>query len=207
MSRRRAQSSSIGNESGAAILVFTVDPNAPTVTMSPIKAQIDTPTPTFTGTATDTTHVHVAICREPALSCEPGQGQPEAESSGGGAWSATVAEALEDGEYEALAWQKTEAGSVGAGVPQNFTIDTVAPVVAIAAPGPGATVSGSSVSFHGTSGTAAHDLQAVTLQLFAGAPATGSALQTVTVTASGGTWSATLAGAGARQVHRARHPE
>jgi len=188
------QASSIGNEAGVAKLQFVVDPLAPTVTMTLLPAQIGTPTPTFTGTASDTTHVHVAICRIPTASCEPEHGDREAESGGGGAWSATVAEPLEDGEYEAVAWQRTGGGALGAAVRQSFTIDTSAPVVTIDAPGAGATVSGSSVSFHGLAGTAPHDLAQVTLELFAGGSASGDPLQTVTVAAPGGAWSATLGG-------------
>ncbi len=188
------QASSIGNEAGVAKLSFVVDPLAPTVTMSPVKAQIGTATPTFAGTSTDTTHVHVAICKVPTASCEPEHGDREAESAGGGAWSATVTEPLEDGEYEAVAWQKTGGGALGAAVRQNFTIDTSPPVVTIDAPGAGATVSGSTVSFHGVAGTAPHDLAEVTLQLFAGGSASGNALQTVTVAAPGRAWSATLGG-------------
>ena len=139
--------------------MFVVDPSAPTVTMSPVKSQIDTATPTFTGTATDTTRVHIGICKVPKVLCEAEHGEWEDESTGGGAWSATVTEPLADGEYEVVAWQKTLGGATGAAVQQSFTVDTSPPSVTIEAPGQGATVSGSSVSFHGASGTAPHDVQ------------------------------------------------
>ncbi len=188
------QASSLGNEAGVAKFTFVVDPLAPSVTLSPIKAQLGTPTPTFTGTASETTPVHVAICKLPTLECKAEPRELEAESVAGGAWSATLAHPLADGEYEAVAWQETLGGATGATAPQDFTVDTVAPVVAIQTPAQGVTVSGSTVSIHGTSGTAAHDVQAVTVQLFSGGSGSGGALQTVTVAAGGGGWSATLGG-------------
>ncbi len=188
------QASSLGNEAGVAKFEFIVDPLAPSVTLALVKAQLDTSTPTFTGTASETTPVHVAICKLPTAECKAEPREPEAVSAAGGDWSATLTQPLADGEYEAVAWQKTLGGSTGATAPQDFTIDTVAPIVSVQAPAQGATVSGSTVSFHGTSGTAAHDLNAVTVQLFAGGSAAGTAAQTVTVLAAGGEWSATLGG-------------
>ncbi len=189
------EASSIGNEPGRTkTLTFVVDPSAPTVTMAPVKAQIGTATPTFTGTAGDTTGVSVSICRIGPVICKAQQGEWEAKSNGGGFWSATEETPLADGEYEAVAWGKSPGGALGTTPRQTFTIDTVPPTVTVVTPGDGATVSGSSVSVHGAAGTAAHDLAPVTVQLFAGSSAAGSALQTVTVPASGGEWSAQLGG-------------
>jgi hypothetical protein len=102
---------------------------------------------------------------------------------------------LEDGEYNAVAWQKSKTGVLGTTAKQTFTIDTVPPAVTVDTPGDGATVSGPAVSFHGAAGTAPHDEAAVTLQLFAGGSASGPTAQpAVTIAASGGEWSAQLGG-------------
>ncbi len=191
------QQSSIGNPAGVTKppIKFVVDPSAPSVTMSPVAAQIGTPTPTFTGTAGDTTPVHVAICKVSNPHCEAEHGEEEAESGGGGFWAATETTPLEDGEYHAIAWQKSLTGAVGATEKATFTVDTVAPAVTVDTPGQGATVSGTTVSFHGAAGTAPHDRAEVTLQLFAGGAASGGTVQPpVTVTAAGGAWEAKLGG-------------
>ena len=189
------QASSIGNAPGKTkTSTFVVDPSAPSVTMNPVKSQIGTPTPTFTGTAGDTTGVFVAICKIGPVICKAEHGEQEAKSNGAGFWSATEEVPLPDGEYEAIAWGKSLGGTLGTTPRQTFTIDTAPPAVTVVAPGEGATVSGSGVAVHGAAGTAAHDVSSVTVQLFAGTSAAGSALQTVTVPASGGGWTAELGG-------------
>ncbi len=190
------QASSIGNPAGETKppIEFVVDPSAPNVSMAPVPAQIGAPKPVFSGTAADTTPVTVSICKISTVPCEAEHGEWSARSTGGGSWVATEEASLPDGEYQAVASERTLAGAVGATPRQLFTIDTSAPAVTIEAPGQGATVSGPTVAFHGAAGTARHDVQAVTLQLFAGSSATGSPLQTVTVDAAGGGWSATLGG-------------
>ena len=189
------QASSIGNAPGKTkTITFVVDPSAPSVTMATVKAQIGTPTPTFTGTAADTAGVAVAICRIGSVVCKAEHGESEAKSNGAGFWSATEEVPLADGEYEALAWGKSVGGTLGTTPRQTFTIDTAPPAVSVVAPSDGATVSGSSVAVHGVAGAAAHDVPSVTVQLFAGTPAAGGPLQTVTVPVSGGGWSAELGG-------------
>jgi hypothetical protein len=191
------QQSSLGNPPGVTKppIKFVVDPNAPSVTLSPVPSQMNTPTPTFTGTAGDTTPVFVSICKVSNPHCEAQHGEgAEPQSSGGGFWSATETVPLEDGEYHAIAWQKSLTGAVGATEKQTFTVDTVAPAVTVDTPGQGATVSGAAVTFHGAAGTALHDRAEVTLQLLAGSASGPAAQPPVTVTATGGAWEAKLGG-------------
>ena len=191
-----SQPSSIGNATGKSKSIeFVVDPSAPTVVMSPVKAQIDTPTPTFTGTA-GSKPVTVAICKITTVPCPAEQGEWTAKSLAGGAWSATLTTPLEDGQYQAIASERSATGALGASERQLFTIDTVAPVVTVSVPAQGATVIGGSVTAKGAAGTAGHDSREVSLELFGGssiAPGQTPA-QAVKVATVGGVWSAAFGG-------------
>jgi hypothetical protein len=190
-----SQASSIGNPTGKSKPIrFIVDPAAPSVFMTPPKALTNTPTPTFTGTA-GSTPVTVSICKL-TTPCAAEQGEWTAKSAGGGAWSATLTTPLADGQYQAIASERSVTNTLGATERQLFTIDTVAPVVTVNAPAQGATVIGGSVSAQGTAATAAHDGKEVTVELFEGsAIAPGSSpVQGVKVPIGNGAWSATLGG-------------
>lgn len=190
------QASSIGNPSGESKPIrFLVDPGAPSIAMTPPRAQVNTSTPSFSGTAGDTTPVTVAVCR--ALSpCAAEAGEWTARSSTGGSWTAKLTTPLQDGEYQAIASQKSLLGDVGATGRVLFTVDTKPPSTTISAPANGATQTGGTVLVSGSGGTEAHDLATVTVELFAGAAiAEGAApLQTVAVPVAAGAWSATLGG-------------
>jgi large repetitive protein len=187
-----SQASSIGNPAGKSKPIkFLIDPSAPSVFMAPPKPFVNTATPTFTGTASDTTPVTVAICKI-TTPCKAEEGESSAKSSGGGAWSATVATPLADGAYQAIASQKSAAGAVGATERQEFTIDTVAPALSVTSPAAGATLLGSSVTVKGSAGTAAHDEPSVTVQLFAGSSTPVGA--PITVGATGGEWGVPFSG-------------
>ncbi len=188
--------SSLGNPAGESKppFKFVVDPGAPSVSMSAIGPQIDTSTPTFTGSASDNSPVTVSICRIATSPCEAQHGEWSAISAGGYSWTASLSTPLQDGEYRAVASERTGAGGLGASAPRIFTVDTSPPAVGITAPAQGTSVSGSTVNFRGEAGTARHDKQLVTLQLFRGGSASGAPVQTVAVAASGNSWSATLAG-------------
>ncbi len=191
-----SQASSIGNPTGkTAAFKFFVDPSAPSVFLAAVRPQIDTPTPTFSGTASGTSPVTVAICKV-TTPCAAEQGEWTVRSAAGGAWSATLATALPDGRYEAIASERSATEALGATEAQKFTIDTVAPAITMTAPAQGATVVGSGLAVQGTAGTAGFDEGVVTVELFAGssiAPSQ-SPLQSVKVGAGGGIWSASLGG-------------
>ena len=191
-----SQASSIGNPTGkSAAFKFFVDPSAPSVSLAGVRPQIDTPTPSFSGTASGTSPVTVAICKV-TTPCAAEQGEWTARSAAGGAWSATLATALPDGRYEAIASERSTTEALGATEAQKFTIDTVAPAITMTAPAQGATVVGSGLAVQGTAGTAEFDQGVVTVELFAGssiAPSQ-SPLQSVKVGVSAGAWSAPLGG-------------
>ena len=192
------QASSLGNAPGKSNQIeFVVAPRAPTVTMTAPKAQLDTSTPTFTGTASDSTPVTVAICFA-STPCGAEAGQWTAKSATGGSWSAT-APSLKDGEYQAIASQKSRLFSEelpGATGAYRFTVDTVAPFVAITSPPNGASAQGSSQLVQGSAGTAPHDVRSVVVELYSGSSiAPGQApVQSIGVGAPVGGWQTTLRG-------------
>ena len=190
------QASTIGNPTGTSTAIkFLVDPGAPSISMTPPKAQINTPTPSFSGTAGDVTPVTVSICRL-ATECVAQHGEWTATSATGGAWTATLAVPLEDGEYQAVASERSAAGDLGATGLARFTIDTQAPAVTLSSPAAGASATGGSVLVTGLAGTAPHDLPTVTVQLFPGAgiAAGPTPVQNISVPAGSGSWSAILGG-------------
>ncbi|HEX7297782.1 MAG TPA: Ig-like domain-containing protein [Solirubrobacteraceae bacterium] len=71
--------------------------------------------------------------------------------------------------------------------------DWVAPVVTLASPADGALTNSATPTLSGTAGTATGDGTTVTVRVYAGASATGSPLQTLTPTRTGGSWSTTAA--------------
>jgi hypothetical protein len=109
-------------------------------------------------------------------------------------WSATVTPALADGTYTAVA-EQSEIGhesEPSKSNPVTLTVDTVPPVVAITYPASGSSSSGELQLLTGSAGTARHDIQSVTIEVFAGSaiPAPPSRpVSTAIVTASGGGWS------------------
>jgi large repetitive protein len=191
------QSSSIGNAPGKSPeRRFIVDPGAPTVAMNAPKAQINTATPSFSGTATGSLPVNVAICRMP-LQCTAGAGQWNTVSTGGGFWTTAPSTPLPDGEYDALASERSLTERLGADRHYYyFTIDTVPPHVTLTSPVNGAVASGGSETVQGLAGTAPHDVAVVTVELFAGAAigAGQTPLRTLQVGAPAGAWSASLTG-------------
>ncbi len=190
------QNSSIENPPGKSEPIkFVIDPKAPTISMSPPRAQINTATPSFSGLASGSTPVIVAICRL-STPCKAEAGEWTAKSAGGGAWTATLGSALPDGEYQAIASEKSFVGDVGATREYLFTIDTAAPAIALSSPSNGAVSHGGSQLVAGTAGTAAHDLHSVTVQLFAGSSISAgqTPVQIVSVGTGGAGWSAILGG-------------
>jgi hypothetical protein len=189
------QKSSLGNPEGASEAVtFIVDPEAPTIAMTPPPAQIASATPTFSGSASEPTSVSVVICRA-EVGCGAESHEWIATGAGPGAWTA-ISPALIDGSYEAIATQRSLTGALGATKPYPFIVDTTPPKVTLTGPANGATVQGSSVLVQGAAGTAPHDRQSIAVQLYAGTSiASGqSPVQSLVVGSSAGAWSATLGG-------------
>jgi hypothetical protein len=106
-------------------------------------------------------------------------------------WSVTTSPALPDGTYTAFASQLGSDGvTTDFSSPIDFTIDTTPPSVTLSA-GPSGIGNDNTPTFGGAAGTASGDLGTVTLDVYSGGSATGTPVQTIPATVSGGSWSAT----------------
>jgi hypothetical protein len=112
-----------------------------------------------------------------------------------GAWSA-LASPLPDGRYAAQAIQTTPLKTpIAESHPIAFTIDTVPPSVTIGTPANGSASSSAPPLLAGSAGTAAGDLQSVTVRLFVGATiGSQPAFETLVAPASEEGWSAAPGG-------------
>ena len=205
------QKSSLGNSDGSSSpATFTVDTDAPTVTLNAPPASTNNTTPSFTGTASETSAVIVQIY---AGATSDGVPVTTATATGtGGSWiSDPAGEPLPDGQYTALAIQESRFGNhVGGtkGIP--FMVDTVPPQVNLTYPSSGSSNASESQLVKGTAGTAAGDLPGVTVQLFSGPTiaAGQTPLQSILVNPVEGTWSATFAGLSpGSYITRAEQPD
>ena len=176
---------------------FTVRSVAPVVSLvQPADgASTNDATPSFGGAAgtgsTDLQTVTVPVYRGSSAT-----GTPVATltaTGSGGTWSATPSSALADGTYTALARQSNEAGDVGSSAAHTFTVDTAAPSPTVAHPAAGTSLNTATPTLDGAAGTAAGDAASVTVKVYAGSSATGTAVRTITAPVSGGGWSATPA--------------
>jgi PKD repeat protein len=107
----------------------------------------------------------------------------------GRSWSAEATEALKPGTYTAIATQPGAESKP----PVRFTVDVTAPAPAITRPAPGSVLSGTSVVVGGTAGTAAGDIPAVQVDVFAGATS-AAPLESLKLPVSAGAWSGALGG-------------
>ena len=190
------QESSLGNPAGTSPrMTFTVDSEAPTVTLSTPASLSNNTTPSFTGTASDTTPVSVEIYAGATATGSP-VSMATATGTGGSWTSGNASPALSDGQYAAIATQTSLTGHKDVTGAIHFTVDTVPPHVTLTYPVNGSSTGSASQLVQGTAGTAGDDLPGVTVQLFSGSSiVSGQApLQSVAVNAAGGAWSATLAG-------------
>ncbi len=174
--------SSIGNGTGvSAPRALVVDTEPATVTLAQPATPSNDATPAFHGTASETTQVEVAVYSGPSAS-----GVPVATVSvpgTGGAWESPRVAALEDGQYTAVATQKSAIGNgPGASAPVTFTIDTKAPTVTLdGLPSPS---SDRKPDFSG----AASDSTSVTVSIYRGAVASGTPVVSIQAEVSEGEW-------------------
>ena len=106
-----------------------------------------------------------------------------------GTWSLTPPSPLADGTYTAVATQTNLVLETGTSEPPvTFTVDTTAPVVSLAAVS--SPTNDSTPSFSGGAGVAVGDDPVVRLKVYSGGSAFGSAVRTVEVAPTGGSWSA-----------------
>jgi hypothetical protein len=190
-----AQSDSAGNKTEVSHS-FTIETGAPRVTLNALPASTSNATPSFSGSV-DTTK---GALKSIKLRVYPGASAAESQepveellaSAGGGAWSTGASAHLADGTYTAQAEQVNSEGEEGFSAPSTFTVDTVAPQVSLGTP----VASNGLELVSGSAGTASGDLPGVTIQVFSGAAAEGSPVETIGVAASAGNWSAALGGLG-----------
>ena len=178
------QSSSLGNPPGQSENIsFTVNTEAPHVTLNAPAARSSNTTPSFSGIATDTTAVTVSVYKGTSASGTP---VAAATATGtGGTWaSGPVSAELKTGTYTAQAVQKSSLGnSDGVSESRTFEVNTNAPEVTLAAPP--ARSNDQTPSFTGT----ASESTPVTVEIFKGTTASGSTVALASATGNGGTWS------------------
>jgi hypothetical protein len=195
------QADAAGNATTSAPRTFVVDATAPTgltITAPAANAWLPTDRPAFAGAAGtaagDQATVTVEVYAGSTVGGTPVRTLPTTRS--GGSWSLTPApaQALADGQYTARLVQSDLVGNVGTSAPVSFRVDTAAPVVTLTAPADGArTLARPAVS--GSGGLLAGDQATITVEIWAGATATGTPVQTLTATRSAttGAWAVTPA--------------
>ena len=178
-----AASSTIGNGEGkSAPATFVVNTEPPSVTLTPLPARSNKAAPAFGGTASEGTSVVVSVYRGTSA-----EGTPVAiaEAKGtGGAWAASaLSTELADGVYTAIATEESAIGNgPGTSAPVTFTIDTKSPTVTLnELPTP------SSNRVPAFSGTAS-EASGVTIAIYKGSSAVGTALASLPAEVSGGEW-------------------
>ncbi|MET0685559.1 MAG: Ig-like domain-containing protein, partial [Solirubrobacteraceae bacterium] len=190
-----AQADDAGNTGTSAARTFVVDTTAPAVALTApdAGAVLDDHTPAITGTgstgAGDNGSVSVKVYAGTTASGSPVQTLTPALASG--AFSATPAN-LPDGAYTVIASQGDQAGNTGTSAARTFRIDTAAPAVTITSPANGSTTTDTGPALSGAAGNATGDGTQVTVKLYGGGSASGTPVRTLTVTRSGGAWSATV---------------
>ncbi|MDQ1679632.1 MAG: large repetitive protein, partial [Frankiaceae bacterium] len=187
----QSDNASPANTGTSTPVTFTVDTTAPTVTLAtpPTTRSTDT-TPTFSGTgSTDPTDNPTVTVRVFSGTSASGSAvQTFTPTLSGGNYTVD-SPGLGNGTYTAQTSQGDQAGNVGHSTSRTFTVDTAAPSVTLTAPADGSSSTESSPTFSGAAGTAAGDNSGVTVKVFSGSAPSGSALQTLSATQSGGAWS------------------
>jgi large repetitive protein len=185
------QSNEAGTTGKSAPSTFTVDTTKPPVQItSPADGSfINVSKPTITGTSGSATGdqatVTVNVYAGSSVSGSPTQTLTLTRS--GGSWTTgSSGPQLEEGTYTLQAEQSDEAGNTGVSSPTTFTIKTKVPAVSLT---PLTTPTNNPTpSFSGAAGNAAGDVASVTLKIYSGTTASGSALRTLPVAPSGATW-------------------
>ena len=178
-----------GSETASTSVTFTIDTTPPVVSLEPVSSPSNDSTPTLRGVAGGLPGDRPVV----ALTIYEG-----ATTNGRVAWTASapvsdlewsdLAPHLSDGTYTAQVSQEDEAGNVGESTTSTFTVDTVAPVISLNALSEHEVLHLSRPAFSGDAGTAAGDLNAVEVNIYAGPVASGIPKQTLDATAAAGKW-------------------
>ena len=167
-----------GNTGSSTPVVFTLDTVAPTVAISTAGATTNQTSQTISGTVT----AGDAAIGSTVTLYDNGTQIGTATVGSGGAWSTSVT--LAHGTNSIVAKDTDAAGNTGGSTPVVFTLDTVAPTVAISTAG--ATTNQTSQTISGTV-TAGDAAIGSTVTLFEN----GTQIGTATV-GSGGAWSTSV---------------
>ena len=200
------QTDEAGNSTQETV-IFTIETKSPKVTLDASSgfavrgSQLVTgPTPSFSGTGAtepgDASAIAVKIYSVPSRTLVRTVTGP----LNGTRWTTGPAEPpLPDGVYSVQAEEadSTPLSEPGVSSPVEFTVDADAPQVTLTSPANGSSSSSSSQTVGGGAGTHEGDLPGVTVRLYPGSSISGQApLQSLSVQASGGGWSATFGGLG-----------
>jgi large repetitive protein len=166
--------------------VWTIDPTVPVTLTSPADGiSTNNNALTFSGAAN-------AANGPITVEIDDTDGNPVEflTASAGTSWSVGASPALPDGAYTAFASQLASDGvTTDYSNVIDFTVDTTPPAVTLTT-SPSGTIGDRTPSFGGAAGVALGDLGTVKLEVFSGSSATGTPVQTVSVTPTGGAWSA-----------------
>ncbi|HTD07447.1 MAG TPA: Ig-like domain-containing protein [Solirubrobacteraceae bacterium] len=153
------------------------------------------PTPSFNGIAVaakeDTPSVTLRI-----FAGESPSGVVVEEMSGAvgesGDWTVGPVSSLQGGTYTVQAEQSSSHEKFFLSAPITFTADAQAPQITLTAPANGSSTTSTSPTLSGSAGSAEGDLATITTHVYAGATTAGTLVQTVSVQASGGSWSSSV---------------
>ncbi len=191
------QADSVGNVGLSATRTFRIDTAAPSLVISaPTDGQRVGARPAFSGTAGialgDSATVTVRVYSGAVVSGPVVRTLTATRNATTGAWAVTTpAPGFADGQYTARATQLDAAGNSGTSPDITFTVDAVAPAPTITAPAAGALV-GATPIISGAAGDALGDAATLTVRIYAGATATGTAVRTLTATRTGAPWAVTV---------------
>lgn len=210
-----------GEGTGSQVLQISNAETPTVVITSPKNNDYTNQTPTIAGTATAADSSTVTIKIYSGASATGTLVQTLSATQSSGTWSDTPSPGLPgNAEYTAVASQNNSASATGTSTPVTFVIDTVNPAVTITSPYVNQDSSSgiyygnnASPTISGTGGTLAAspsngqsaDLPPVTVNIYPGATAGGTAVETLgATTTSGGTWSVSSSSLSNGQEYTAR---
>ena len=124
-----------------------------------------------------------------SLSCSVDGGGPISEAVSNGHAGGTLS-VTGDGSHS-VACTATDGAGNSTPASSSFKVDSVAPRVTFTDPNPGATTDNQTPTFAGGAGTASGDGSTVSVAVYKGSSASGSAVETSSATVTGGSWSLT----------------
>jgi hypothetical protein len=182
------QEDAAGNVGKSSVMTFTIETNAPTVSIEPLVSPSRDTTPTLTGsvgTKPTDEGATLRIYASKSIAGVPLEELPIVRESGGH-WSHTTLP-LADGTYTARITQEDAAENLGEDT-VTFLIDTKPPLLTLTSPANDAVVESARPTFSGTAGTETGDRGSVGLKIYPGTSASGAPVQTLSVATEGSSW-------------------